>query len=155
MQKDALERLLNCAGEGRTLWLELVEEYGISYDTIVYILPESDRKINEIAMKYAKTALKEKRANHLLVIAAMDEALYKEQLTSVSYKWVNVSETELDNLLKYNDMTVFSSQTIVVSFSYGSDHSIQALEGHNGITMEELVCIGILGLSTVGEENEQ
>ena len=105
-----------------------------------------DSKLNEYAMKYAKEVLDKKRANKLVVLSLETRNNYKDMIDSDKYIWEKISEDNMYALLKYNDMTSFSSQLIIVSFDYGSDCSLEGLKEYNGITLEELCCIGILGL---------
>lgn len=147
MFEDRLQEMFKVAENGRNKWLELVEKYNIDYSAIAYIMPHNNVSINKISMKYYKDVLKEKHAQRLIVIV-YDEKQIEElkEFDDDDITYVVITWDEMKDILKYNDITTFSSQYIVISFEYGSDYSAERLLGFNDIVIEELVCIGILGL---------
>lgn len=141
-----LDDLIKLAEKGRELWLTIKMQYSIGYADIVYIMPHVEGEINDYAMLHSKELLKLKHASRLLVIALnslkIKDIIKEDENVCVIY----ISKKEMQALLKYNDMTTFFSQIYLLSFKYGSDCSIQNLLKYSEFSLEELVCIGLLGL---------
>lgn len=149
---NRLDSLFHIAENGREIWLDIVKRYSVSYDTVVYLFPHVDSMLNEYALKHAKEVLNVKRANRLVVLSLESMINYKDISIDNKFIWEKISKDDMCALLKYNDMTSFSSQLIIVSFEHGSDCSMEHFTNYNNIVLEELCCIGILGLPEyVGE----
>lgn len=146
---DNLKEMLDLADQGRHLWLELVEQYKISYKTVVFLCPHAESELNSLCIKHAEETLRERKAERGIFFGVRDEnekELTSDRLPLDRYEISFLSRQEMAALLKYNDMVTFSPYVILVSFQYGSDNNIMPFLGYHGITMEELVCRGILGL---------
>lgn len=145
---DSLEEKFSQAREGRKIWLSLVDEYKVDYDKVVYIMPHNDAELNKTCIAYKDEVLASKRAKELLILVSEST---KNSILGYDENVIVISDYQMTCLMKYNDMTEFSSQSIVVSFLYGSDHDARYLQ-NIGLTREELILVGILNIKNeIGE----
>ena len=152
---DSLDDLMKIARKGREIWRKIKLQYSIGYKDIVYFMPHIESEINNYAMLHSEEHLKLKHANRLVVITI--ECLEIKNILKLyeNICIVYISEEEMHALLKYNDMTTFSSQVDVSSLQYGSDCNIENLLKYEKFTKEELVCIGLLGLPEYEEVKDE
>lgn len=152
---DMLEEKLLQARRGREIWLDIVERYGVDYDKLVYIMPHDDDELNRICMEHQQEVLASRRASAILIVTSesaknsIHQTARNDRDAEPEYSndiaMIVLTDEEMECLLKYNDMTEFSSQVILVSFTYGSDHSAEYLT-HLGYSREELILVGLLNL---------
>lgn len=144
MPNSMLEQKIELAKKGRELWLSLVEKYSIGYDTVVYIMPHYDTECNGVALKYKERVLQSKRATQLIIIASEKSIGSINNIEGI--KCEIITNDDMSALLKYNDMSEFSSQVIIISFEHGSDYDARKLCKTRGLSLDELIRVGLLNL---------
>lgn len=138
--EDILEKAIKQAEYGRKIWLELVDKYGLEGNFRVVLFPSDDKDINTISVK-AMRKLSEK-VEKLIALS------YSQEVLSWDVKESNIilqlfSRKEAEALMRFYSMYEFTDKLIIASLDEPEGRKGKGLIGVKGITLEELVNIGI------------
>lgn len=138
--EDILEKAIKQAEYGRKIWLELVDKYGLEGNFRVVLFPSDDKDINTISVK-AMRKLSEK-VEKLIALS------YSQEVLSWDVKESNIilqlfSRKEAEALMRFYSMYEFTDKLIIASLDEPEGRKGKGLIGAKGITLEELVNIGI------------
>lgn len=139
--KELLDKSIEMAYKGREDWINLISEYNIGDRDYVVLFPKIDRAVNDIAVKYVKK-LTEK--GKVLLLTHDDNLLNISDIKGVSAKFY--SREDAENLMKFYALYQFTDRLIIVSLDEPEGRTGKNLTGINGITLEELIAVGIFGM---------
>lgn len=134
-----LQALVDKAYRGRSCWLSLVEQYKIEKNDMVVLFPKQDDSINAIAWKYTEKIAEQKR--QIFVLSGEE---YQSRHSNIT--WIKFDRQQAEELMQFYALYQFTNQLIIVSLDEPEGRCGRRLEGINGITMEEIVAIGMFGL---------
>ncbi len=145
-----LEEKIQKAEKGRKYWLSLKENTPLSDDAYIIMFPEIKTKCNYYVLKHLDKFAEEKNCNHFLFLSSDQDIIKQaEELVSTHYKMVLCSENDIDALICYYMMQMFTEHFIIASLEKPDGRNGKNIIGVNGITEEEVVAIGILGLKEI------
>lgn len=138
--EDILEKAIKQAEYGRKIWLELVDKYRLEGNFRVVLFPSDASDINTISVK-AMRKLSEK-VEKLIALS------YSQEVLSWDVKESNIilqhfSRKEAEALMRFYSMYEFTDKLIIASLDEPEGRKGKGLIGVKGITLEELVNIGI------------
>lgn len=133
--------------KGRRLWLRLRRRYHIDDGLYVLLMPEHDRELNGQALLHIDDLIEYRHAKGVLVMT--NDAWVEEVARARGENVVDVlrcTPDEIDALFSCYELYRFSERLLIVSLNRPYGNEIGKAAGVNGITVEDLVCLGILGL---------
>jgi len=125
---------------GRRLWLKIKKKYDIENGKYVLLMPESDRELNEAALKHIDDLLKYRKGKSVLVLATDNWVL--ENAKKYSGNIIDVAEIT-DKQADYHCCYCFSERFLVASIAKPRGNSLFKAVGVNEIAKEDLVCLGV------------
>lgn len=135
------------AYKGRELWIKLIEENSISDKTYVILMPSLNRKYNYYALLHLNQFLEQKNADQVVILTFDEEVIESAEIFSEKVKKViNFSRESSELLMKFYSLYMFTDKLIIVSLEEPEGRSGMQLIGKKGITLEEVIAIGIYGL---------
>ena len=125
---------------GRRLWLKVKKKYDVENGKYVLLMPESDRELNEVALKHIDDLLKYRKGKSVLILTTDNWVLenakkYSSNIIDVA----KITDKQADCYCCYYYYSYFSERFLVVSL----DNSLFKAVGVNGIAKEDLLCLGI------------
>ncbi|MBQ4068836.1 MAG: hypothetical protein IJC76_06255 [Lachnospiraceae bacterium] len=140
--EDILQESIDKAYRGRESWIKLFEEYGLGNRDYVVLFPAENNTVNPIAIRYINKLAG--MADKVLVLAYDNEVLnnseYQENVTVIRYE-----REQAEELMQFYSLYQFTDRLIIVSLDEPEGRCGGPLVGVNGITMDEMVAIGIFG----------
>lgn len=150
MLKDLLEKKLYQAKKGREDWLELIEKKYIKNETYVILFPQNGTSCNKYILKYLPVFSEKLDIKHILILSHDDEVLENiksyNNLKCDSIFW---SREKAEEIMAYYMLQKFTNQLIIASLDEPEGRNGNNIIGVKGITEEEAVAIGILGLKSI------
>lgn len=143
-----LQDKINSAKMGREYWLNLDKEYKIDAETYVVVFPDRGTKVNEYVLKYLPSFVDKVHSKRIILLSS-DTDIIKKQSEDVEYIAVYCEEEKIDALLSYYTLQMFTERIVIASLDKPEGRNGKNVIGINGITEEEAVAIGILGLKEV------
>ncbi len=141
--EDILQELIDKAYRGRESWIQLLEEYGLGNRDYVVLFPAENNTVNPIAIGYVNKLAK--IADKVLVLAYDNEVLnsseYQDNVTAIRYE-----REQAEELMQFYSLYQFTDRLIIVSLDEPEGRCGGSLIGVNGITLDEMVAIGIFGM---------
>lgn len=141
--EDILQKLIDKAYRGRESWINLLEEYGIDKRDYVVLFPKEQGDINSIAIRYVNKLAK--MAGKVLVLSydvnVLNGDLYEDNVTVIRYE-----REQAEELMQFYSLYQFTDRLIIVSLDEPEGRCGGSLVGVNGITLDEMVAIGIFGM---------
>lgn len=147
---ELLEKKIQKAKKGRNYWLSLKKDIQLSDNTYIIMFPDVKTKCNYYVLKHLDKFAEKKKCDHFLFLSS-DEGIKKqaEKLVSTPYKMILCNETDIDGLICYYMMQMFTEHLIIASLEKPDGRNGKNIIGVNGITEEEVAAIGILGLKEI------
>lgn len=148
------------AYRGKRLWAGLERKYEVDQGVYVVLMPEDDAELNAAALGHMEDLVGDRRARGVVLV--LDESLPRPRLSGSAgpeaaperlpgvvgiESWTGV---QIDALLAYWELHNFSDRFLVVSLSRPFGNGLHHLVGRQGITKEDLVCLGCLRLRSYG-----
>lgn len=122
-----LESEFEKAKSGREIWLLLSEKYNIDSDCGLIFFPVDDYELNMKAISLLPTYINP----HLRKLYVLtDQKSVTETIKGLSCQeivGIDLSQTEMDDLLKYYRLAAFSGHIVIVSLEepFGNDHLLK------------------------------
>lgn len=132
-----------CALIGRRQWLKIKKKYDIENGKYVLLMPENDRELNETALKHIDDLLKYRKGKSVLILTKDNWVL--ENAKSFSNNITDVAKTtekQMDSYCYYH-YYCFSERFLIVSFTKPYGNVLFRANDVNGITNDDLICLGI------------
>lgn len=153
IQKE-VEKKAAEARKGREKWLYLKETYRIDKNTYIILFPEEKTQCNQYILKYLPEFSKKVNANRIILLS-YDEEILKANIhcSDIVYEIVFWNRAAADELMAYYSIQRFSDNLLIASLNQPKGRNGENLIGINGITEEEVVSIGILGIRGVNKND--
>jgi len=126
---------------GRRLWLKIKKKYDIENGKYVLLMPESDRELNEAALKHIDDLLKYRKGKSVLILTTDIWVLgnakkYSNNIIDIA----RITDKQARYYCSYYYYCCyFSERFLVVSLA----NSLFKAVGVNGIAKEDLICLGV------------
>lgn len=148
-----LNRRLISIAKGILVWTILKIRYRLNYDKVLLILPEADYELNYYALAHLGDFLKRRHAKEALVLVTNPETLNlcMNIEMEMSFRCKEISIEKVDWLLSFYCYWRFFDNAVFVLLNKPQDNISDKIIGTNGITKEELVCLGHYCLRCVPE----
>ena len=145
-----LEEKINLARRGRDKWLQLMGQYVIDKNTYVILFPQEKTQCNRYVLKYLPAFAEKVHASQILLLS-YDEEVLKNNI-NCSEKIIDSvfwNRKQAEELMAYYTLQIFTNNLIIASLEEPEGRKGRNLIGINGITEEETVAIGILGIKEI------
>jgi len=137
------------AYRGSRLWARLERKYQVDQGLYVILMPEDDAELNEAALRHVGDLVADRRAQGVVLVA--DRSLSRPMLSEPdvvgSESWTG---RQIDALIALFELHSFSDRLLIVSLTRPFGNGLHHLLGRQGITKEDLVCLGCLRLRSYG-----
>lgn len=144
---NELEKKLTRAKEGRAEWIKLMREYGGEKDKYIILFPHEGSDCNRYMLKYLSEFAEKAQVDTLLILSCDNIVLEGikncEDINCIGVFWNNV---QIQNLLSYYSLHMFTNKLVIASLDEPQGRNGSNIIGTKGVTEEEVVAIGILGL---------
>lgn len=141
-----LEESIAKARRGRESWIKLTGS--LTGDFAVVLFPSGDREINDISLKYAKKLAEQKEK---VVLLTFDEVLLAQKDSfPPDIEILRYEREEAEELMKFYALYQFTDKLFIASLTEPEGRTGKGLIGRNGITLEELIALGIFGINVNG-----
>jgi len=130
---------------GRVLWVRTKRKYNINQGGIyVLLMPDSDRELNERALRHIDDFLAYRRGSSVVILTT-DEWVMKNanRFTGHILAVERISARDSFYYRCYSYYYGFSEQFIVISLQGGYGERLALAKNINGITKEDLTCLGL------------
>lgn len=151
--EQELEQKIDMAEKGRTEWLKLAAEHEIDRDTYVILFPEEETKCNAYVLKYLPDFATARKAKKLLLLSH-DKTIANADIKCADTICESVvwSRKQAEELMAYYTMQFFTNNLIIASLDEPKGRKGRNIIGVNGVTEEETVAVGILGIRIKEEQ---
>lgn len=145
-----LEEKINLARRGRDKWLQLMEQYAIDKNTYVILFPQEKTQCNKYVLKYLPAFAEKVHASQILLLSYDEEILNANiDCSEVVCKNIFWNRKGAEELMAYYTLQIFTNNLIIASLEEPEGRKGRNLIGINGITEEETVAIGLLGIKGI------
>lgn len=147
---NEFEKKLNKAKEGRAEWIKLMEEYGGEKDKYIILFPHEGSDCNRYMLKYLAKFAKKVQVDTLLILS-YDKMILEgiKDYADINCIGVFWNTIQVQNLLSYYSLHMFTNKLVIASFDEPQGRNGSNIIGTKGVTEEEIVAIGILGLKSL------
>jgi len=125
---------------GRRQWLKIKKKYDIEKGKYLLLMPESDVEFNETALKHIDDLLQYRKGKSAVILTT-DNWVFEnaKNFSNNIIDVVKITEKQAD----YHYYYLFSERFLVVSLDKPYGNTLLNAVGVNGITKEDLICLGI------------
>ncbi|GAA4725979.1 hypothetical protein [Brevibacillus fulvus] len=141
---------------GRREWKRLLKQYEMRQRQIyVLLMPEHDWELNEQALLHLDDFIDRRFAEGVVILAMDDRVVqaapaYSDRIIAVR----KYPEKLARYLLKYYCFYKFTDKFIIVSMTQPQGNRGSMIVGKSGVTVEDVVCLGIYNLRSVTKVRE-
>jgi hypothetical protein len=135
---------------GSRLWAGLERKYEVDQGLYVVLMPEGDPELNAVALGHIDELVADRRARGVVLVVdgALSEAASPRSPGIVGIEsW---TARRIDALISFYELHNFSDRLLIVSLTRPFGNGLQRLLGRQGITKEDLVCLGCFRLRGYG-----
>jgi hypothetical protein len=139
------------AYRGSRLWAGLKRKYKVDEGLYVVLMPEDDAELNAAALGHVDDLVADRRARGVVLVTQdrgdpQAEPAHPAGIVRTE-AW---AEGKIDALIAYYELHNFSDRFLIVSLTKPFGNGLHRLLGRQGITKEDLVCLGCLRLRSYG-----
>lgn len=124
-----------------------MREYGGEKDKYIILFPHEGSDCNRYMLKYLSEFAEKAQVDTLLILSCDNIVLEGikncEDINCIGVFWNNV---QIQNLLSYYSLHMFTNKLVIASLDEPQGRNGSNIIGTKGVTEEEVVAIGILGL---------
>jgi hypothetical protein len=137
------------AYRGSRLWAGLKRKYKVDEGLYVVLMPEDDAELNAAALGHIEDLVADRRARGVVLVTQGTGEAAAEHPAGIlrTEAW---TERQIDALIAYYELHNFSDRFLIVSLSKPFGNGLHRLLGRQGITKEDLVCLGCFRLRSYG-----
>lgn len=138
-----------CAAlRGARLWAGLSRRHDLDRGVYVLLLAEHDPELNAVALRHVEDLLKDRRAAGVVLVS--DSATPSPERAPGIIGVERWASRSIDALISFNELGSFTDRLLVVSLTKPFGNGLHRLLGRQGVTKEDLVCLGCLRLRSYG-----
>lgn len=149
MTEEMISHKIHEAAQGRLIWLELKESYAFDDNTFVILFPQTGTACNAYVMKYLPDFIKKTNAGRVILLSYDEAVLSKRPDTDIEIRTRFVSREDALRLIDYYMLQMFTDRLVIASLDEPEGRSGRSITGIKGITEEEAVAVGVLGLAGI------
>lgn len=141
---------------GRSYWFQIKRKYKIEKNNLfVILMTEHDNELNLHALRYLDLFIQSRFINGVVILTndfyVSEEAKkYIKKILHIEY----INEKEVELLYKFYTLYRFSDRFINISLDKPIGNTSFMTLGSNGITKEDLVCLGMYCFRTMPKKPE-
>lgn len=145
--EEILEENIRKANEGRKLWLDVCKKYELSDDDYVILIPSLNKEYNYYGLLYLNEFRKKVKAEKIIILT-YDERVKRSAKIFLNkiYDICNFSRESAELLMKFYCLYMFTDKLVIISLEEPEGRNGMQLIGKKGITLEEVMAIGVYGL---------
>jgi hypothetical protein len=144
-------RRIYAAYRGSRLWAGLQRKYEVDEGLYVVLMPDDDAELNAVALGHLEELVADRRARGVVLVADPSVDLEAARASSPSIVGTECwAGGRIDALLSYYELHNFSDRLLVVSLTKPFGNGLHRLLGRQGVTREDLVCLGCFRLRGYG-----
>ena len=142
-------RRIYAAYRGSRLWASLEHKYKLDQGVYVLLMPEDDADLNAAALGHIEDLVVDRRAQGVVLVSSGDSGALLPRSPAIvgSESW---TVRQLDALIAFYELYSFTDRLLIVSLTKPFGNGLQRLLGRQGVTKEDLVCLGCLRLRSYG-----
>jgi hypothetical protein len=147
---------ISAAYRGRRQWAKLERKYERDQGVYVLVMPEDDAELNAAALDHVEELVADRRARGVVLVrdSSSPQAMpsYSGHSPTLPDHPPDVIGTEfwtsreIDALIAFYELYAFSDRLLIVSLTKPFGNGLNRLLGRQGVTKEDLVCLGCLRL---------
>ena len=138
---------------GWWIWHRLVKRYHLGR-TRVILLPSQNLRYNYAALRYVDQMLERHNYNNAIFLTVDPVVKKTAELFSKNILAVEpISRKKAERLMQFYCLYEFDPRFVVASLEEPNGRNAVGLIGKNGITVEELIAIGVYQLPNFSKEN--
>lgn len=145
--EEALEEKIACAARGRAYWLDLEKKAAIDDKVRVILFPQTGTDCNRYTLKYLPEFAKKEQLDRLVLLAFDPWVLDNKSAAGTPCECIPCSRKQAEELMAYYTLHMFTDKLIIASLDEPQGRNGKNIVGVKGVTQEEAVAIGILGLA--------
>lgn len=130
---------------GRRRWLKVKRKYDVdNKGAYVIMMPDADIELNQAALRHIDDFLSYRKGNSVVVLTT--DAWTEQNASGYSKRIAAVERIARKDYIYYNNYYNyygFSERFIMMSLQGGYGERLALAHGVNGITKEDLVCLGL------------
>ena len=139
-------RQIYAAYRGRRLWAGLERKYDVDQGMYVVLMPEDDAELNAVALGHVEDLVADRRARGVVVVHSGAAPQRSAGIAGIE-SWTG---RRIDALIAFYELHNFSDRLLIVSLTKPFGNGLHRLLGRQGVTKEDLVCLGCFRLRGYG-----
>lgn len=139
-------RQIYAAYRGSRLWAGLERKYEVDQGLYVVLMPEDDAELNAVALGHVEDLVADRRARGVVVVHSGAAPGRTAGIVGTE-SWTG---RRIDALIAFYELHNFSDRLLIVSLTKPFGNGLQHLLGRQGVTKEDLVCLGCFRLRGYG-----
>jgi hypothetical protein len=139
-------RQIYAAYRGSRLWAGLERKYEVDQGVYVVLMPEDDAELNAVALGHVEDLVADRRARGVVVVHS-GAAPERSAGIVATESW---TARQIDALIAFYELHNFSDRLLIVSLTKPFGNGLHHLLGRQGVTKEDLVCLGCFRLRGYG-----
>jgi hypothetical protein len=139
-------REIYAAYRGTRLWAGLERKYKLDQGIYVLLMPDDDPELNTAAVDHIDDLLADRRAKGVVLVGNFPATDGSPQIVGTE-SW---TRGQIESLIRLCELYGPSDRLLIVSLTKTFGNGLQYLLGRQGITKEDLVCLGCLRLRGYG-----
>jgi hypothetical protein len=139
-------REIYAAYRGTRLWAGLERKYKLDQGIYVLLMPDDDPELNAAAVDHIDDLLGDRRAKGVVLVGNFPATDRSPQIMGTE-PW---TRGQIESLIRLCELYGPSDRLLIVSLTKPFGNGLQHLLGRQGITKEDLVCLGCLRLRGYG-----
>jgi hypothetical protein len=139
-------RQIYAAYWGSRLWAGLERKYEVDQGAYVVLMPEDDAQLNAVALGHIEELVADRRARGVVLVHSGAAPQHSAGILGTE-SW---TERRIDALIAYYELHNFSDRLLIVSLTKPFGNGLHHLLGRQGVTKEDLVCLGCFRLRGYG-----
>lgn len=145
MNKD-IKKIINDADRGRSYWEELCARVTLSPKDKIYFLSR-EKQINEYLIKHLIQSMDKYAISKAYLIAHSLQTVHYDalHLDNTKVELMQFSHEKMDCIKALYKLYQFTDQLVIADIAEKKYSDIRNFENKKGITLEEIISIGLLG----------
>ncbi len=139
-------RQIYAAYRGSRLWAGLERKYEVDQGVYVVLMPEDDAELNAVALGHVEDLVADRRARGVVVVHSGAAPERSAGIVGTE-SW---TRRRIDALIAFYELHNFSDRLLIVSLTKPFGNGLHHLLDRQGVTKEDLVCLGCFRLRGYG-----
>jgi hypothetical protein len=142
-------RQLYAAYRGSRLWAGIKRKYKVDQGVYVLVMPEDDAELNAAALGHIEDLIADRRAHGIVLVGDCSLSHPMERSPGIvgTESWTG---RQIDALIAFYELGSFTDRLLIASLTKPFGNGLHRLLGRQGVTKEDLVCLGCLRLRSYG-----